>query len=384
MRVAPSITINAANLISSTVSEPSSGEAAWNSTAIYKAGDTVINPATHRAFISLQGSQLVVAVSIASPAIVTWPNHGLAPGAPVVFTTTGALPSGLTAGTTYYVLADTVNTFKVAATIGGSAIATTGTQSGAHTATANPNIGHDPTTDSGLWWQDVGASNKWAMFDLLRNKATTGASPLTVQFAPGARIDTIGLAGLVADHVKITLSIGGITQFTYDEDLLVHDTANWYDYFFGDFVQKTETAVMNVPPYSSGVVTITLTRSVGNVSCAAVVAGLSTYLGKTIHGAENDALNFSKIDRDEDGNSILQQKRSVPKITPTTRLDRSLVNKALKARDDLNAVPALWLGLDDQASGYFRPLLVVGVYKRFTITMDQPNSATVSLQIEQV
>lgn len=80
-----------------------------------------------------------VTITIASPGVVTWNAHGLAAGDPVRFTTTGALPTGITAGTTYYVAATpapTCNSLSVAATAGGIAIATTGTQSGTHTATA--------------------------------------------------------------------------------------------------------------------------------------------------------------------------------------------------------------------------------------------------------
>ncbi|WP_303763822.1 hypothetical protein [Sphingobium yanoikuyae] len=70
-----------------------------------------------------------VAISVASPAVITWPGgHGLEAGSPVVFTPgSGTLPTGLTAGTVYYVLPTglTAKTFQVSATPGGSAIATT-------------------------------------------------------------------------------------------------------------------------------------------------------------------------------------------------------------------------------------------------------------------
>ena len=75
----------------------------------------------------------VVTVSIASPGVVTWNAHGLAANTAVVFTTTGALPTGLVAGTTYYVTSPTTNTFQLSATSGGTAINTTGSQSGVHT-----------------------------------------------------------------------------------------------------------------------------------------------------------------------------------------------------------------------------------------------------------
>lgn len=76
-------------------------------------------------------------ISIASPAVVTvGTTTGFFIGMPIKFTTTGALPTGLTAGTFYYV-AGTIGgtTFNVSLTPGGANINTTGSQSGVHTAT---------------------------------------------------------------------------------------------------------------------------------------------------------------------------------------------------------------------------------------------------------
>lgn len=77
-----------------------------------------------------------VTISIASPGVVTWTGHTLQNGNQVILTTSGALPTGLTAGTPYYVVNQATNTFQLSATLGGSAITTTGTQSGTHTATS--------------------------------------------------------------------------------------------------------------------------------------------------------------------------------------------------------------------------------------------------------
>jgi hypothetical protein len=57
---------------------------------------------------------------------------------PVAFSTTGALPTGLSPGVVYYVTAPTTNSFKLAATPSGSAINTSGTQSGKQTGVSNP------------------------------------------------------------------------------------------------------------------------------------------------------------------------------------------------------------------------------------------------------
>jgi archaellum component FlaG (FlaF/FlaG flagellin family) len=77
-----------------------------------------------------------VTMTIATPGVISWASHPFSNGDAVSFATTGALPTGLTPGTTYYVVGAASGTFSVAATAGGSAIATSGTQSGAHTGSS--------------------------------------------------------------------------------------------------------------------------------------------------------------------------------------------------------------------------------------------------------
>ena len=79
-----------------------------------------------------------ITVTIATPGVITWTGHGLIAGSTFQLTTTGALPTGLSASTTYYVSSTglTDDTFQFSATSGGSSINTTGSQSGVHTGWA--------------------------------------------------------------------------------------------------------------------------------------------------------------------------------------------------------------------------------------------------------
>jgi hypothetical protein len=72
-------------------------------------------------------------INIASPATVTNTSHGLVNGDRVLFQTTGILPTGISANAVYFVINAATNTFQISATSGGSAIGTSGTQSGTHT-----------------------------------------------------------------------------------------------------------------------------------------------------------------------------------------------------------------------------------------------------------
>jgi hypothetical protein len=84
-----------------------------------------------------------VTITVASPGVVTWANHGLSTGTAIVFSTSGTLPTGLTPGTTYYITSTGASTFTVSATKGGAAITTTGSAGTGHTATTQPT----PTTE---------------------------------------------------------------------------------------------------------------------------------------------------------------------------------------------------------------------------------------------
>ncbi len=71
-------------------------------------------------------------VTIASPGVVTFSSSELVNGTAVVLETTGGLPTGLSIGTTYYVVNASGNTCNLALTPGGAAIITSGSQSGIH------------------------------------------------------------------------------------------------------------------------------------------------------------------------------------------------------------------------------------------------------------
>src|SRR6185369_9757527 len=90
----------------------------------------------------------VASISNASPAVITYTNEFVA-NEPVAFSTTGALPSPLVAGTTYYVSGTGLSgsVFSVSATPGGARINTTTAGSGTHSVTSH--------------YLDVGVSAQW-------------------------------------------------------------------------------------------------------------------------------------------------------------------------------------------------------------------------------
>jgi len=247
-----------------------------------------------------------------------------------------------------------------------------------------PNNTNHPVTDP-AWWLEIGPTNKWAMFDLLRNTASVGTSPMTVEFVPGRRIDAIGLAGVIADFVRVEVIVNGNVVFTHTEAMSTRRVTNWYQYFFADFTYKSSFALFDLPPYTNGRVRITaFTTDNRLVEIGGIVANAAVYLGDVEPTAEDDAFNFSTIDRDIEGNAELKRRRTLPKTNQTLYVDSSQVPSIRDARRKLNAVPAIWAGLEDPDHDYFPSLLILGIYTRFTINLDHETLARVALELEEI
>ncbi len=136
-----------------------------------------------------------VTITIASPGVINWTAHGFAANQPVKFSTTGALPTGLSPNTYYYVLAAglTTNAFEVAATPGGAAINTSGTQSGVHT-------GYAPGTYevSGNGWPLGGPTLTGLTFSIVAlNDATANDCKMTAD-----NLDQVASGGTIGPAYK--------------------------------------------------------------------------------------------------------------------------------------------------------------------------------------
>lgn len=235
-------------------------------------------------------------------------------------------------------------------------------------------------------WLDVGPTNKWAMFDQNRNMATTATGSMTVSISPNKRINSLALLGVQADSVTITMTVGGSTIYgPVTRNMNGRLTTTWSEYFFGEFEYNPTLLLLDLPPAAGAVVTVKFDNPSNTVACSGIVLGSKIFLGKIQYSAKSDSLNFSKIERDEFGNSLLIRRRTVPKTNQTLFTDKNNVNTIRKVRETLNAVPALWSGLDEDTSNdYFESVLIFGIYKQFEIDLAMPSAAMINLELEEL
>ncbi len=194
-----------------TVSETRGGRQVKTSSA--GSGTHTATAQVHKLFEAALGSRLTFTADAGTDTLAAT-AHGWAADTAVVATNSGgALPAGLTAGTTYYVKSPTTDTFQLSATAGGAAINITGTGTGTHTIGEAANFSKPPLQNTDVW-VEIGATNKWAMFDQRLSSVTSNADSLEVVLQPGW-FDGLALLGLEATTAAIRLEINRATV-TFD------------------------------------------------------------------------------------------------------------------------------------------------------------------------
>lgn len=167
-------------------------------------------------------------IAISATALVTSIAHGMVTGDVFYFTTTGALPTGLTANTRYAAIYVSADTFRVATSVTNallnSSITTSGTQSGTHTVVRSPYGNGDLSTTFTL--------------PDLRGRVPAGieTTPSRVTYAEVGYVAAQGIAG---GAQAVALAVTEIPAHYHQTDFIrrtstadVHDHEAWAS---GDF-----------------------------------------------------------------------------------------------------------------------------------------------------
>jgi len=172
-------------------------------------------------------------ITVASPAVVT-STITVATGTPLTFSTTGALPTGLIPGVTYYALASTGTTFNLALTAGGTAINTTGAGSGTTYINANGillsslngNDGYSPLYQNAMTVSDA---SRFVLVFGTNDYGSTVLDPMLVRWSDQESL-TIWYPSATNQAGSVRLSHGSeiITALQSRQEILVYTDSTLY------------------------------------------------------------------------------------------------------------------------------------------------------------
>jgi len=245
----------------------------------------------------------------------------------------------------------------------------------------NTNVGNNPETST-TNWALVGPDNTHAMFDGQISTETTSTSPLVVTIAPGI-VNSIALLGLTGQSVSVVMRDGGASPPVYSRTIGLEGSIilDWYMYFFEPFEQLSEVVLTDLPPYSNGQITMTLTSG-GSVAIGEMLVGTVYALGENAleHGATIGIIDYSKKDTDPNtGLTTFVQRAFSKRMSGQFLIENGSISGVQKVLSSIRAVPSVFIGSEDTD---YSALIVYGFYRDFSIDIAYPTHSFCRIEVE--
>lgn len=235
-------------------------------------------------------------------------------------------------------------------------------------------------------WLEVAPTNRWAMFDAQIGTATTASNSLTVVLSPG-RINSLALLEVDAAIVDVTLTVSGVVEFSASMNLTSgNSVGDWYQYFYEPVYQQdtvvitdlVDASLLDIPAYAGGILTVTLSRPGGTVSCGVMVVGLYASLGTTQYSPSIGITDWSRKENDAFGNPIVVKRKYSKRMSANVAVLSEEVDRVARVLAQYRSTPVVWVG----AGSIYTSMVIFGFYKDWDMTVDNYSEAALSLQVE--
>jgi hypothetical protein len=216
---------------------------------------------------------VTVTMTIASPCVVTSSSVIFADLTPITFTTTGALPTGLLPGTTYYVRYVSSSTFNLSATPTGALITTTGTQSGTQAVSPRGVLlsslaGSDGSCPLYQNTFTISDASRFLLVFGTNDYGSTTLDPMLIRWSDQESLTT-WLPSITNQAGSVRLSHGSeiVTTLQSRQEILVYTDSSLYSlqYLGPPYVWSTQLLADNI--------------SIIGPNAAAMASGISYWMG---------------------------------------------------------------------------------------------------------
>lgn len=214
------------------------------------------------------------------------------------------------------------------------------------------NVGKDPRSEINRasptpWWQDMAPTNRYAAFDNEVSTTTVATGSMTMVIRPGA-FSAVFLAGIDAEQLTITIrdSVGGAVIYNHVDSLEGSAPADYLEYYYDRFKPASDFIVTGLDPYNASEITITLSRSSGEVKCGVLALGDQRPLGLTQYGATAEPKSYSYIKTDEFGKTTIRKRKAAKDMTASAIVPLEEANSVLEVLTETMGVPCVWIGTD--------------------------------------
>ncbi len=235
-----------------------------------------------------------------------------------------------------------------------------------------------PPTDPSKWL-DLGASNRWAMFDDKMNSVTSNPESISLRIVAGKSVDALAFFGVDAASVlvRVTDPYQGVVFESRVSPVSTDGVDNWFDYFFSPVEIIEDFVVLDVPAGSFGSIEIVLSKPGGTARAAALILGKMAELGEALYGTSVGITDFSKKDRDDFGNFVIVERGFSNKAEYDVAIDTDRVSSVKRKLARYRARPLVWIGDHGHEA-----TIIYGYYRDFNIVISGIEKSDCSISVE--
>ena len=235
-------------------------------------------------------------------------------------------------------------------------------------------------------WLDLGATNRWAMFDGLVGTVTSASTSITVVLTPG-RLNSLALLQVDAATVTVDLTVSGSSVYSASMNLSAGTVVgDWYQYFYEPVYQQdsvviidlVDASLLDIPAYGEGVLTVTIAKPTGTVSLGALVVGLYADLGETKYQPTVGIIDYSRKDVDAFGNYTVVKRAYSKRMNARVEVLKAQIDIVSRILAQYRSTPLVWIG----AGNIYTSMIIFGFYKDWELSIDNHFAGDLSLQVE--
>ena len=237
----------------------------------------------------------------------------------------------------------------------------------------------DPLIDPGTTWLDLGATNRWRMFDDRVSSQTVAAGDISVTVTPGALVNALALINCLGVSASVTVtdaSEGEVYQRTVD--LIDAGAEDWYAYFFGDYDYRTDVVLDDLPAYPAAVIAVDV-RSDSAAAIGNLALGRLRTLGVTLYGTSVGITDYSRKEVDSFGNTIIVKRPYSKRAEFDVAVDTSRVSFVQRELAAIRAQPVVWIGEASIGS-----TIIFGFYRDFSLPITGPSICDGAITVEGI
>lgn len=241
------------------------------------------------------------------------------------------------------------------------------------------NVGHAPAS-SPTWWIQVGATNRWSLFDGKIGTATTSAgASMYYRLLPGVAVTEVGLFAL-ANCLTLRLRVidptyGTVYDQTADVGPMPRNADPW-EFCFGVWTSgRKKVTFTDLPAFPNAELRLDFSGTTG-VSCGALLFGQGVTFGRGIkYGAKVATRDYSKKAPDNWGNIDIQEGAIVDRLNFEMVLTKDEVDALKDYLDELHATKVLVI-----ASTLYDSMATYCLIEDFETLIAYPNESYCSMQ----